>query len=133
MRRLRRFCEALEDRPRLRGVRQELQDFLENEFEAAAAFLRRTGELATRYPCPHPRGEGCPRHVLTEPDCSIRAACGSELKECESVVLSRGDVEILKFDNATFVLTLQKLLGISETPSSVEADGDVAPVGIIRD
>src|SRR5450759_5414335 len=95
MRKLRRFWEGLEDRPRLRGVRQELQDLLGNEFEAAAAFLGRTGDLAKRYPCPHPSGAGCPRHVLTEPDGSVRAICGLESKECDPVVLLRGDLEIL--------------------------------------
>jgi hypothetical protein len=70
---------------------------------------------------------------LTEPDGSIRATCGLKSKECDPVVLSREDIEILRFDNASFVLTLQQLFGISETSSSVETDGDVAPVGTIRD
>ena len=110
-----------------------MQNLLGNEFEAAAAFLGRTGDLAKRYPCPHPNGAGCPRHVLTEADGSIRAACGSESKECDSVALLRDDVEVLRFDNASFVVALQQVFGISETSSNVEVDGDIAPVGTIRD
>ena len=107
--------------------------YANEEFEAAAAFLGRTGDLAKRYPCPHPSGAGCPRNVLTEPDGSIRATCGSESKECDAVALLRDDIEVLRFDNASFVVALQQVFGISETSSNVEIDGDIAPVGTIRD
>jgi hypothetical protein len=70
---------------------------------------------------------------LTEPDGSIRAICGLESKECDSVGLLREDVEVLRFDNAGFVVALQQVFGISEASSDIEPDGDVALVGTVRD
>jgi hypothetical protein len=69
---------------------------------------------------------------LTEPDGSVRATCGSE-QQCDPVVLARDEIEVLRFDNASFVRTLQQVFGISETSGVVEADGDDALVGVIRD
>lgn len=131
MKRLRRLWDALEDRPRLRGVRRELQDSLRSEFEVAAGFLRPTGEEAKRYPCPTPSGIGCPRWVIPEVDGSFRAVCGSAPKECETVHLSRDAVQILGFDGERFVRCLQRLLGVSAVSSKLDADGDIIRLGSI--
>ncbi len=131
MRQLHRLCDALEDRPRLRGVQCELANVLKDEYEFAAPFLVPTGEEASRYPCPHPSGQGCPRHVFGEADGTRRAVCGSTPKECDSVTLNRDDVRILVFDNQRFARSIGRLLRIQAPAGSVKDGEDVATLGTI--
>lgn len=101
---------SLEDRPRLRGVAQELRAVLGEEYDATQQLLPPTGEEATRYPCRFPSGPGCPRHVIKDEDDSIRAVCGCTPHECDSITLSAADIQIRRFDNRPFARCLQELL-----------------------
>ena len=132
MQQLEYLWHALEERPRLRGVRQELKDSLGSEYDAAARFLCPSGEEAARYPCPFPSGPGCPRHIIKDAG-SIRAVCGCTPKECSSTVLMRDDTQILQFDNARCGRSLQQLLGVLEATQDEAVDHDIVTLGIVRE
>jgi hypothetical protein len=125
-----RLWSALEDRPRLRGVRQDIKDRLGPDYEFAVPFLTPSGKEARRYPCDFPSSPGCPRRIIKDPDGSIRAVCGCTPKECHSVVLSADDIKILRFDDSRFARTLQRQLGISGEYRS-DASGDLITLGTI--
>jgi hypothetical protein len=131
LRSIERLWSALEERPRLRAGRQEIMARLEWEYDLAAPFLRTSGEKATRYPCPFPSGPGCPRRVMNEPDGSIRAVCGCTPKECDTIILSKDDDSIVRFDDPSFAQHLRQQLGVSGDYQA-DANGDLITLGTIR-
>lgn len=129
---VKRLCDALEDNPRLVGIRKELVDSLGDEFPLVAPFLRPNGKEAKRYPCPSPGDPGCPRRIVQDSVGRFRAVCGAESRECDELALAREDVQVLAFDSGCFARGLQQILEIPRGDPQIKRRGDFVDLGIVR-
>lgn len=129
---LKRLWDALEDSPRLVGVRQELLDSLGGEYPVVASFLGPNGKDSKRYPCPSPGDPGCPRRIVKESAGRFRAVCAAESQECDSQRLAREDVQILAFDGGRFARALQQILGLPVGFPRIKHRGDIVDLGVVR-
>lgn len=120
-----RFWSALDEIPHATTDRREWRDRLGEEWQAAASYLRPTGELATRIDCPSPGGEGCPRRIVAAKS-SVRAVCGQMPAECEALDLSQSDIEILALDRRRLAEAIAEQLGVSP---QVRDSGAIIEVG----
>ena len=124
--------EALEDSPRLVGIRQELRNSLLGEYPVAAEFLSPNGKEAKRYPCQSPGDPGCPRRIVKDSADRFRAVCAAESGECDPLQLPREDVQVLAFDNDRFARALQPILGIPVEAPQFKHRGNIAYLGVVR-
>jgi hypothetical protein len=129
---VKRFCDALEDSPRLVGIRKELLDNLGDEYPIAAPFLCPNGKEARRYPCPSPGDPGCPRRIVRESADRFRAVWAAESRECDTLRLAREDVQVLAFDDDRFAHALQPILGITVETPQLKHRGNIAYLGVVR-
>jgi hypothetical protein len=91
------FWQLLETNFPLGGPRRHLQELLGAELVAAleSASVLRHRQVAERYPCPRPGGDGCPRVVMERDDGTIVAVCGNEPAECVDLELAPTDLDVL--------------------------------------
>lgn len=106
------------------GARRHLQADLGIEL---VAVLERTGILKQRrmaktYPCPGPRGDGCPRQVI-EIDGDYHAICGNSPVACAEIILSPTDVAFLAVDPVSLCRCIASALQIC---AKAEATGTIA-------
>jgi hypothetical protein len=71
------------------GARRHLQDDLGIELVAVLEGTRilKQRRMANTYPCPGPRGDGCPRQVI-EIDGKYHAVCGNSPVACAEIILT---------------------------------------------
>lgn len=124
--------QALEDSPRLVGVRQELLHSLGDEYPIAAHFLSPNGKEARRYPCPSPGDPGCPRRIVKDSGGWFRAVCAAESQECDSLRLPREEIQVLAFDSGRFARALQEILGLPAGSPQIKHRGDIVYLGTVR-
>jgi hypothetical protein len=116
------FFEALETNFPLSGVRAALSKKVGGEVAVA---LERAGlftflRQSDTYPCPQPGGNGCPRRVLPDGNASFVAVCGNDPPECDEVMLSPRDAELLGVVPERFLEVLRSPLRVGGTVRKVE-------------
>src|SRR5512133_3094031 len=82
-----------------------------------AAFLERTRELASHYPCP--RDCGCAHEVVSEGDAFV-AVCRCEPWNCDAFALSAEDLAVWRLSWARLGRALCAALGLDPRPGAVD-------------
>ena len=122
--------QRLETNFPLGGARRHLQDGLGIDVVAA---LEQTGilkqrRLADTYPCPGPRGEGCPRQVI-EINGEYHAVCGNSPVACADIILAPADIAFLAVDPVSLCRGIASALQIYAIAEAVGMIADAYRVG----
>jgi lambda repressor-like predicted transcriptional regulator len=97
MRKLLKLWRALEGIPGLLAVPEVWRQECGGDFDYAKPYLKPTGRIGGRYPCPN-SFDGCPRRIIDYGDDEFAAICQDEHERCERVPLTRREALIHRFD-----------------------------------
>lgn len=108
------FWQLLETNFPLGGPRRHLRELLGAEIVGALepAGVLKHRNVADRYPCPRPGGNGCPRVVIERDDGTVVAVCGNEPAECADLELAATDLDVLAVVPEELCETIAKALRI---------------------
>jgi len=81
------------------------------------SFFKPTDSLAKSYPCPSPGGADCPRRIVQHEHDRFAAFCGQSPPECDTLLLTRKDVIIHKFDVVEFSSHIAKAFAFAVKPA----------------
>jgi len=121
MRVLRRLWPALEEITGLAGIPATWREHLGDEIDLIAGILRPTDRLATRFPCPSPSGDGCPRQIIDRHDGTFVATCGDRPQRCDAVELCQAERIIHELDVRRWAESLVVVLGLAAGFQNVTA------------
>src|SRR5436190_11108573 len=112
MRVLTRLWPAIEDIPRLVGLRTTWAEECEQDFTQIERFLLPTSEIAPRHPCPRPTGYNCPRLIVEDGGDGFEAICQDPQKICPDLSLSAKEVLLHGLDLYEFMKPILEAAGI---------------------
>jgi hypothetical protein len=97
---------------------REWQNALVDCWDAAKNYLSKMSKFAERIDCPWPGGENCPRLVVRHQDGSFRAVCGDPKALCESLDITRGEIQIRELDRRKLFtdIAIALKLDVTEVP-----------------
>ena len=84
-------------------------------WDAAQRYLPKTSKLTDRIDCPWPGGEHCPRLVVRHQDGSFRAVCGDPTGLCESLDITRDEIQIRELDHRKLFADIATALKLDVT------------------
>jgi len=119
------FWEVLESNSPLGGARIDMEARLGADIVAVLeraqilSYVRQADAVS----CPHPGGEGCPRHVVELEDGRLQAICGNDPAECADLDLTKRDIEVLTLEPERLCAALRSPLSLG---------GKVEPVADLR-
>lgn len=99
--------------PQLEWVRQ-----LGDQWAAAAALLRRSGQVAEELVCLKSSETGCTRRVVKLTDGRLRAECGDVPPRCDHLPVARDEIAILEIDTSKLGRALVRAFGLQDAPDS---------------
>lgn len=106
------FWEELETNFPLAGPRKYLYESLGQnlvqllEQSKLLSFIR----IGETYPCPHPGGTNCPRQIIHQDNGTIVAICGNDPPECENLILTEKDIEVIGIEPEALCKALREPL-----------------------
>jgi len=127
-----RMRQSLESIPDQCAVLAEWSEWLGNDTATfRTAFLRKTGQDASSYPCP--RECGCAHRVVKHDDGSIVAVCDCDPHRCDDITLDAADLAVyeLNWQKLGRALTAALDAEMRETDSVYPARSRSPPTAII--